>query len=192
MKPAFTNLNVAVCVHSMDDHGLNNQLKEKILRSLSNFSVIFFEHTNKDADLKNLWNIAHQKRQYEIHYLKKEFDVCVSICVNEHTKDFLSSDILLYLLVNLTMISKVEENVLYFSTGGFKNSDSSTFIDPWVFYADSLTFDIASNFAVVQELLPQNKKSSTMPEDFYYYLKSLKVRTECINYENCGLFKRSA
>jgi hypothetical protein len=67
---------------------------------------------------------------------------------------------------------------------------SVTGISMAAFYASPLLFGLACNLYQARKVLPTGRKGTKLEEDFFYLLKSLKMKTECIHYANRSLFER--
>ena len=163
---------IAVCIFGREDKNIS-AIKEKCKILFSDNIDFFFEPNN--CVFTSLWLTANKKRQNEL-LAKKEYDLCLGIMSS-------SIDI-----IDIIKVSPVVNNVLYYSTGRFNGTKCSTEIIPSGFYADSITFDRASEF-VFTKIKKENLRVDNIESRFYFHLKYLKINTECINYENSSLFK---
>jgi hypothetical protein len=171
------NHNLAICLFGPSGTDATG-LKEMCLALYGENARYFESYVDTDS-YRNLWLSSFKKRQFEIAN-DLGFTVCLAINAGEKW----NAEILPILPVRLT-------ETLYFVKGGCVMSYGQTFISPDAFFAESHLFDIACMFGLTRTILPINRKSKTIQEDFYHYLKSLKIKTECINYENSSLFERA-
>lgn len=140
------------------------------------FHIHFYEYFENDDPLINLWTVNFNKRQYEIKNTK-EYSVCLALNVNATNE---SLPIEKYLPLN---------DQLYYIMGGFDIPTQTTFISLSAFFANSYIFDMVCSFGLVKGKWQNLIKSRNIEEEFYFYLKTLKIKTGCINYENSSLFK---
>lgn len=129
-----------------------------------------------DDKFKSLESVAHIKRKYEI-VNKFDFDICIAI-------DGITDSIIIP--------EPIDDNTVYYYSGAFINA--STLICPGLFLAVSEIFDRACEFNINlpninAHWLPLEQQNSS--GKFFYHLKSLMIKTKCINYENSSLFIRS-
>lgn len=122
---------------------------------------------------------AFDKRKVEISKMF-EFDICLAI-------DSSASELIKY-----TAVTPGYPNTIYFTKGFYKHSTMSTGVNPSVFYGRSLTFDRACEFDVnLNHINYKWLRGNTLEELFHYHLKSLDIRTRCINRENSDMFIRT-
>lgn len=181
MKQAFTNPKLAVCLYNnFDDGPAVAHIKNFLLEKYTNYTIQFFENYSPDNDsIKNLWLSAFKKESYELDS-DRIFDLCLAI--NTSHVDLLET-------IN---IPQIIYDKLYYVSGFANMFISSTGIDLNIFFAKTTIFDIACNFYLAKDFLPKDKKGTSIEESFYYYCKGFKIKTECVNYENSSLFKRTA
>jgi len=179
MKP-----DLAVCLYGISNTN-EHVIKQYCADNLSYlYNINYFNHYEDNDIYNNLWKVSFKKRQTEL-INKKDFDVCLAIDTSDDTADlFLNHKILL----NIHYYNK---DKIYFAKGDFFSLKGSTGASPQIFFSNSVTFDLACNFGLKLHTLPKDRKLGTIGEDFYYFLKTLKIKTECINYENSDLFKRT-
>jgi hypothetical protein len=181
--------NLAICLYgtSIDNVSIIKHYCEDALKYLlDSYNITYFENV-EDADIYlSLWKVAFKKRQEEL-IKKNDFDICLAIDTSDDNVNRFSNFEPL-----LSNIHYYNDKKIYFSTGTFFPERGSTSVSPQIFFSNSLMFDLACNFGLKRHTLPSNRKLGTIGEDFYYFLKTLKIKTECINYENSDLFKRTA
>lgn len=166
----------AVCIFGSENINdfLNIERRYNILFPGEN---LFFHVPDNDS-MKSLWLTSNKKRKYEIEN-NTNFDLCVGIGIND-----------IKLLDSLTIPKKIKDSVLYYSTGCFNHIYWNTEVYPRCFYANSITFDRTAEYIFTQ-IKDINLKVDTLGSRFYFHLKYLKIKAECINYENSSLFKRT-
>lgn len=182
---------IAICLYGTDRTYL-----DQARRSFSTTfgDITFFEEIDETDIYWSLFKSCYSKRQFELA-ARYEFDVCLALNVsgNSDLAQFLKSDHLINILISPHKLIITDEETLYFAAGHFKNHGVSvTVISLDAFFASSIIFDLACNFGVAHDCLPKGRPTNSPGEDFYYFLKTLKIKTECINYENSYLFKRTA
>lgn len=179
----FPRARIAICLYGLPTDTIDHT---KLLCSsiFKSEHITYFESFDSSCMYTNLWISAFKKRQHELDS-KLVFDICLAI-------DVTSSIVILSKpeIAELN-ISKYREEKLYFVAGEYFSDRGSTAISPSVFFSNSLIFDLACNFGKVFDKLPPFRKAKTIEEDFYYFLKTLKIKTRCISYENSSLFKRT-
>lgn len=159
----------------------NVQYIQRYLNRLD-YNFAYFEHYADDDIYKNLWISSFKKRQIELN-LKKEFDICLAIDTSDETLAlFLEHENL------LSTLTKYQDDKIYFMKGSFTGGASATGVSPQMFFSNSLTFDFACNFGIQHKILPIPRKQGSIDVDFYYFLKTLKIKTECIHFVNPNLF----
>jgi hypothetical protein len=172
----------AVCFYGTSNKNTLS-IREYLDKSFSDLN--YFEHYDDDV-YKSLWISNFKKRQVELA-LKQDFSSCLAIDTSDDTLELI--------LNNTDLLSKINsctDNKIYFVNGEFFLNKGSTSASPQIFFSNSFTFDLACNFGLQRSTLPLDRKLGTIGEDFYYFLKTLKIKTQCINYENRNLFKRTA
>jgi organic radical activating enzyme len=170
---ANTKQKIAVCLYGSQGANLI-KIKEHFNEKLSQtFNIDYYAHFD-DTDLyKNLWISNFKKRQVEIED-NFEYYACIAFDVSKDWDDTL-----------LIPEENIENNTLYFLKGGMNDIQAATKIDLSIFFANSHIFDIVCSYELVRKSI-----NLVNEEAFYYYLKTLKINTKCINYENSSLFKR--
>ena len=185
MRPAFMfpRARLAICLYGLQTDTVDHI--KLLCSSIFKFEhITYFEGFDSSCMYENLWISAFKKRQHELDS-KRVFDVCLAIDATS------SIDILSKPKIAELNISKYREEKLYFIAGEYFYDRGSTAISPSIFFSNSLIFDLACNFGKVFYKLPTFRKAKTIEEDFYYFLKTLKIKTRCVNYENSSLFKRT-
>lgn len=180
----FPSTRIAICLYGLPTSTVDytNKLCSSIFKISDH--ITYFESFESNNLYENLWICAFKKRQHELNS-KRVFDVCLAVDTTN------SIDILSNPEIATINITDYREEKLYFIAGEYFYDRGSTAISPAVFFSNSLIFDLACNFGKVLDQLPTFRKSKTIEEDFYYFLKTLKIKTKCVNYENSSLFKRS-
>lgn len=167
---------LAICFYGLSVVD-GSTLVQKYSHVFDNYVVTIFINTN-DNVFKSMWLVTHQKRKFEID-TKKDFDVCLLLCTdNIELLDHISIPIL-------------SDNKLYYTSGYIKLDKMSVGIKPSGLVSDSWTIDRISEFYVSKTIDVKYLKNDTIEERFFYFVKSLKITTECINYENSSMFKRT-
>jgi hypothetical protein len=126
---------------------------------------------------------AFKKRQFELD-ARQDFDICLAVDSSNETLELFAKHT--DLLLN---IDSYTDNKIYFVKGSFVQGQGSTNVSPQIFFSNSLTFDFACNFGTEYKTLPTDRKSGGIDTSFYYFLKTLKIKTECIHFENTKLFE---
>ena len=173
--------NIAVCLYGKSNDN-TPFIKQYCKDNLLNNNIIYFENYDNDDLYKNLWISSFKKRQFELDR-KVEFDICAAIDTSDDTFDlFLNHEDL------LLKVPKYQEEKLYFLKGSFIEEYNATGVSPQIFFSNSLIFDYVCNFGVQHSILPRQRKPGTIDISFYYFLKTLKIKTECIHFGNLELF----
>jgi hypothetical protein len=173
------NPKIAVCLYGTSNSNLPGI--QNYLNSLC-YNITYFEHYEDDV-YRSLWVSAFKKRQQELDN-REEFDICLAVQLSNETLElFAKYDSL------LSNITSYTDNKIYFVKGSFVQGQGSTNVSPQIFFSNSLTFDFACNFGTEYKTLPVDRKQGGIGTDFYYFLKTLKIKTECINFENTELFE---
>jgi len=169
--------NLAVCIFG---NGKTNvtQIKNKCTEAFVDYNITFF-YIPDNNEFRSLWLTANEKRQYEI-FNGRDFNLCMGI---RDTDTSIINDI--------KIKSSINTNILYFSIGRFNNKYYCTEIEPTGFYATSHIFDRVAEF-IFTKITQINLRVDNVSARFYFHLKYLKIKTECVNYENSYLFKRTA
>ena len=169
---------LAVCIfgnqgQSFDQQHHTDQLREKF-KDFANINLFYCVET--EDIYFNMFKASFLKRNYEIKH-SINFDLVLTVDLNK------------FALIQFVPISKcTNEETLYFLRGGFYTHWSSTVIWPEIFCASSMISDFAAKFGQVYKILPKGRKGACLEEDFYYYLKSLKIRTVAMNKDIPSLF----
>jgi len=175
----YMNPKIAVCLYGSSNSnvlGIQNYL------NALGYDITYFEHYEDDI-YRSLWVSAFKKRQQELDK-RQEFDICLAVDSSNKTLELFARHN--NLLLN---ISSYKDNKIYFVRGSFVQGQGSTNVSPQIFFSNSLTFDFACNFGTEYKTLPIDRKQGGIGTDFYYFLKTLKIKTECINFENTELFE---
>jgi len=149
-----------------------------VLEKFKEYDISIFNECNPTTSVA-LLKVAHRKHSEEI-LNKHDYDICMAVHTSAHN------------LIQHTTIKNLEPNFLYFTKGYFNEPDRSTGVSKEIFYATSLTFDRACEFKINLNYIDKRWLRSQGPEAlFYYHLKSLNIRTECIDCENSHMFIRT-
>lgn len=152
----------------------------------------------------NLWKCSVTKMDMELT-TKKFFRVVIAInlddtvIINQFTEKTQSQ-----LFIRAKELLNIKPDTVYYCLGELVEKYKTT-MNPVIFYADSSTFSIAANYGLVKSTVakendlhlsnsPMNSIKDRLMNDhtyFYNFLKNYKLKTECVNYENRGMFKRS-
>ncbi len=154
--------------------------KAEAIARFSNRDCILFENYDTASRSKSLMNVSYLKRQFEIlnHF---SFDTCVAI---DSESDALMHTVLRY---------HARPGFVYFTKGYYLTSHGGTTgVNPEIFYAESMTFDRAAELCIgMQNMDSDWMTSDRIEEIFYLHLKSLDIKTECVNCENSDMFIRA-
>jgi hypothetical protein len=159
------NINSELIAHSLEI--CNEKFK-------SHTNVTYFYEITNTSVWDNIYQVAFKKRKFEIDS-KKEFHYVIAINVGNVS-----------LIKNLKFNNiKCADFSLHYFSGFFNKTSWKTSIDNAGFYCMSRIFDLASNFVNVKEkieILASEDKSfgdKTPGHAFYYYLKTLNLKTNC-------------
>lgn len=207
MSPVNINHNsLYVCYYGTKN---NPELVENINRSWKENFDLNITHYSVDvstADLYyNLWKCSVNKMDIELT-TKKFFHTVIAINLDDEEviQQFIEKT-QSYLFIRPKELFNVKPDVVYYCLGSLVEK-FKTAINPSIFYADSSTFSIAANYGLVRSKIekqnslaisqsPLSSFSNKLNNDhiyFYTFLKNYKLKTECVNYENRGMFKRTA
>lgn len=191
MKPENMNRNLCVCYYGTKDNRKTiNKIHAVWNKTFDINCVTYYSEFSSLNLYLNLWRCATNRRNEELK-TKKKFQTILGINTDDNELTSMLTDIqLFHLVIKPSILMETNDDVLYYARGQFDDQTYKTHIDPSIFYANSVVFDIASNFGLVLPSL-RKKKDAIDDEIFFYYLKTHRIKTECINYENRGLFKRS-
>ena len=188
---------IAICLYGKDNTH-SEEIKQLCLYKFNlidfkRYHIEFYEHYDSNDLYKSLWLSCMKKRDAEFTE-RHDFSICMAIDVSDESSmdllNRLSNKQLLY-PGKIKKLDLVSLNTMFYITG---EKDRITLPDLNIFYADSFIFDRICEFGINREMMPypgelHEKQILVL---FYYYLKSLKIKLECINYENSSLFKRTA
>ena len=182
---------MAICLYGRSAEQVE-LIKQNCSSVFREHDINYFYNFNSSDSYQNLFTSVFEKRTFEITN-SFEFDICMALNVNTDSEiyQYIKSEVLMKLLINPTKVKNIDYEILYYPLGGINFTKAMTIVNTDSFFASSLTFDLASNFSVGYKDLPNGRKSIEPKYDFYYFLKSLKIKTKCINYENSSLFKRT-
>jgi hypothetical protein len=152
---------------------------EEYIKNVIGMDNLYIFHVPNNDLLKSLWLTADKKRQYEI-CSNLDFDICLGLRTNE-------LNILEYINVDKVKVS-CGQNVFYYPKGYFYNNCTSIHLNG--FYSSSFIFDRVSEF-LFADIDASFLNVKTLGSIFYYYLKYINIKLECVNYENSSLFKRT-
>lgn len=179
-KENISLTNLAICLYGSKDSD-STSIKELCKSMFSEkYKIDFFEHYEDEDLYKNLWLVNFKKRQFEINRLT-DFEVCLALDVTHPWGHELP-------IPSLTL---TDDDVLYFVKGEFKLLSNKTLVSPVAFFAKSYIFDAACAFTSMVSNVTDAINTKSIEEAFYYYLKTLKIKTRCVNHENGNLFKRT-
>jgi hypothetical protein len=178
---------IAICLYGPQhyDTSATRYLCQEQLSSKFN-NVAFYEHVGDSDPYKNLWLVSHKKRIEEIN-MREDYVMCLAIDASYQWPD---NKIPIHIFSGFSLRPQFHEK-LYYLQGGINLPRGATAISLTGFFASSLIFDLACNYGLVRGKLPPGIKASSIEEEFYHYVKSLKIKTECVNYEDSSLFKRT-
>ena len=167
---------LAICLYG-DDNSQLELVKSICIQRYSTFDITFFERIHQDK-FKAMWLCSFDKDCYEFD-TKLLFHICIAIDIEEHR------------LLDFTNIPYSIEDKVYYTSGFYKFKRHYAGASPCIFFANSILFSRACEFYL------NNIPLDALVEDslevrFFFHLKSYNIITECINYENRSLFKRTA
>lgn len=168
-------------------HNSTPAIKNSILSRLGNFTVDVFEDNVTNDKFEAYYRMTVMKRDLEISR-HREFDVCVAMSgTSDIHQHFQITDLPKY-------------NVLYFVAGHagagelpadrVGSSRITLSINTDMFYSDSIVFDRANEYKFHRINTSIFREKYDIGNNFYFHLKSLRIDTECINYEDSNLFIR--
>jgi len=170
------NINAELISHSLEI--CNEKFK-------SHINVTYFYEITNTSVWDNLYQVAFKKRKFEIDS-KKEFHYVIAINVGNITSS----------IENLKFNNiKCADFSLHYFSGFFNKSSWKTSIDNSGFYCMSRIFDLASNFVNVKEKIEKLASDDkafgdrTPGHAFYYYLKTLNLKTYCAIQMIPGIYK---
>jgi hypothetical protein len=144
------------------------------------YDIQYFENYDHADLYTNLWLSNFKKRQHEI-VNRTEFTRCLALDASvEWPQNSLP----------IPYISGLSEK-LHYVKGGIDLPRGATRISLSAFFAPSQLFDIACGFGLMRGKFPDGIKSISAEEEFYHYLKSLRIKPVCVNYEDSSLFERT-
>jgi hypothetical protein len=189
MEEILMIINIAVCMFGsrMDLSKIHSI--ESYITSIFNekYQVAFFNNFTHADYLKNLFSVCYQKQKYEF-----ENNIIFEGCIALNMDHAAVVDNLLIAEKDIKFFQKLDVNTLYFLSGG--NRNNKTRIDMTGFFANSFVFDTVCNFPIIDITVSRDRNEAIpneIEEKFYWFAKSLKIKTKCINYENSSLFKRT-
>lgn len=192
LNPQKTNL--AICIYGLEE---NRELVDKIKYEnniiFPTCRTTYFENVG-DPDLyKNLWLASSKKRQNEL-INSSEYNICIAYNISDKfVSEYLFSPTnpTYSLIITSSTFEDTSSDKLYYVKGGYRPTRAFTEVSPSIFFSSSLIFDLASNFSVARPSFSIEINRGQDDEDFYYFLKTIRIKTECINYENRKLFNPS-
>lgn len=186
--PLINNIvqKLAFCIYGLTNNRVD-LIKDQIRHKFSRSHISFFEEfaLNESGTLHSLHRCSLKKRNFEIEN-HKEFDACIAFDINAIDK-----------LQNLSIVPEIRNHKVYSVTGSFNEPYYTTGIGIEIFYADSMTFDRACEFVLnipnfkLHAIRGYNKIPLSTAILFYFHLQTLKLNTECINYEDSSLYQRT-
>lgn len=163
---------IAICIFGPDTSIKTSEFKKKADELYPGYATVMFRDASADK-FKSLYKVAFKKRKHEV-LLSLDFSFCVGISADS-----------LYNLEICKMPENIKDDTVYYSKGCFSN-EGRTGAYPDSFLCKTLEFDRCAE--IYHNIKNIDKTYSIEPEIFYYHLKSLKLKTECINFENSNLF----
>jgi hypothetical protein len=162
-------MKISICVYDQNDISQNNNIDYQ----LSIFKNKFISHelqVFKNNAANNIWQnlylLKWEKRKAEVE-TRVQFDINIGILSSEIEK-----------INTLPLTEKIQPFTIYFTDGEFKGK---TGVNPWCFYGNSLSFDRAAEYYFNRV---QDSFNFSENEKFYYYLKTFKLKTKCVNKDN--------
>lgn len=163
-------MKIALCIFGQGSHNpvdYGNTI-DQFQKKFTDVTIDFFTANDSLNDCENLKIVAWNKRQAEIKN-NVQYQVTVGLNIN-----------FTHRLRSLTTL-KVDEGYLYFTDGKHILADGKyndrTCIDLTCFYGTSLVFDRAAEF----HNWPPRDFLKTTGEQFYWYLKTWKIKTSCVD-----------
>ena len=147
-------------------------------------NITYFYDLTDTSAWENLYQAKFKKRKFEVDN-RKDFHYIIAINVKH---------ISAINIIKFDNIKCADFSLHYFS-GFFNNSSWKTSINDAGFFCTSRIFDLASNFVNVRENIEKlagwdKSFGDQSPEHaFYYYLKTLNLRTYCATTLNAGLYQ---
>jgi hypothetical protein len=179
------NLAMAICLYGTSNANLP-AIQQYCYDQLSRYyDIEFFDHIDDKDTYASLWRSCFKKRHHELE-IKKDFDICLAIDLADDTMALMSEHSNL-----LSIIPCYKDDKLYYVRGSFTGEYAVTEASPQMFFSNSLTFDFACNFGIEQKNIPLIRKKKIDDKNFYYFLKTLKIKTQCVHFENPKLFEIS-
>lgn len=180
---------IALCTigSSFDSNEVEKIESHIYMLTRKNFFLSCFRDFNSDSVIKNLFNVCWNKQQYEYQH-RIFFDICIAINANlfySYDGTNLLDDLSIKYLLN------PELETLYFLSGKTGRFNG---IQLTGFFCNSFLFDLVCNYSLLDIKINEDRLGgipTLFDERFYWFLKSYKIKTQCINYENSNLFKRS-
>ena len=165
-------MNIALCIYGPEIVSYG-KLYSDFADAYPEHTVTLFRDINENK-LQSLWRVSTVKRNYEIEH-QIEFDLCVGVYSLDTS------------LAHCKIPHDIVQDTLYFTNGYFDQSRFSTGVSMSCFFCRSYEFDRVSEFihnvANIRIHLPDEESR------FYFHIKSLMYRTECVNREDATLFK---
>lgn len=180
---------LAICFYgTVADINLE-EIKKNCSTRFPEYDIVYFENFGDIKPLKNLWLCSFKKRQYELDN-GIEFNICIAVDPSVDWVSMWLNSINPLMILDSSKLKSISDDILYFPKGSC-SIRAVTSVPVCMFFASSHIFDLACNFIIALPSLPRDRYTTTIDEDFYFFLKTLKIKTECSNYENSSLFKRA-
>lgn len=158
-------MRAAICFFGGNkDSTIDQDVLDKFYIKFPNVSTDLFTPTIYTKPLQDLKSAQWMKRQAEIK-CNQQYDVVIGLNLSSVDK-----------LLTITNLD-IEYGTLYFTNGNFTGRTS---IDHTCFYSRSMIFDRAAEFCYWTP--PEFLKTSG--EQYYWYLKTWKIRTICCDIKN--------
>jgi hypothetical protein len=163
---------IAFCTYNLDSN-----IKISISKKFNEYDVSFFEIDRTDNIYLDILSLSRIKRNYELdNYI--DFDICALMTTNIKIED-----------IN---IDNITDNEFIFYSGK-QISSVIIEIDYNFYYSATRIFDRAAEFMYNKDI--GNIKNAfgevSSAGLFYCHLKSLGIKTRCMNVENSSLFIRA-
>jgi hypothetical protein len=161
---------------SINSELINQSLEICHEKFKSHQNITYFYDIKNTSLWENLSQVGYKKRKFEIDN-KTEFNYVIAINIKE-----------IHLLTMLSFQDiKYSDFSLYYFLGFYNNSSYKTSVTGAGFHCISRIFDLASKFFEVKEkIIKLANDDKSFGEDstehaFYYYLKTLNLKTYCAN-----------
>lgn len=191
MRPVSTSHDLCICYYGTNNGEETITKIHNIWAKTFNISNLIYHMDYSTPDLyHNLWRCAMKKRQHDLTERISFKTVLVINTDSPSVTEYLTDFKLFHLIIDPAELLDTKDDVLYYCMGEFL-PNNTTAIDTSIFYSNNVIFDMVANFGLVVDSLRIKRNNTNDFSNFFYYLKTLKIKAKCVNYENRGLFKRS-